>query len=218
MNSILENYCSQEWHELIAYHCDVIKFNTGDYIFEIGQKTAGLYFINEGKVKVLVDGANNTQRIIRLATDNDILGHRGFGGNWTYSIGAAALTETEVTFVPMGLFKKLVKTNPDFGYFMMMFFAEELRDSERLALQMPVKNTVASVLYNSYKVFGLEKGSDTMLSYTLSRKDIANKAGTTYESVVRVISELNKADIIKIDGKKLHILNINALKRLAIQG
>ncbi len=215
MNSILEKYCSPEWHELIAYHSDIRLFKAGELIFDIGEKTTGLYFINEGKVKVLTAAHNNTQRIIRLATNDDILGHRGFGGSWTYSIAAIALTDTELTFIPMGMFNKLVKGNPEFGYFMMMFFAEELRDSERLAKQMPVKNAVASVIYQLYKVFGFEKGSTTRLSFTLSRKDIASKAGTTYESVVRVIGELNKGKIIKIEGKHLHILDLEQLRSLA---
>lgn len=215
MSTILNDYCSEEWQELIAYHRDIIHFKSGDTIFESGQKTQGLYFINKGKVKVLTKLAKNKDRIIRLATDNDILGHRGFGGNWTYSNSAVALVDTEVTFIPMGLFNKLVKANPEFAYFMIMFFAEELRDSERLARQMPVKNAVASVLYQSYKVFGFEKGSDSMLSFTLSKKDIANKAGTTYESVVRVISELTKDEIISIKNKKLHLYNLQVLSEIA---
>lgn len=215
MNQILEKYCIQEWHELIAYHCDVLTFQPDEIIFNIGDKTKGLFFIDKGKVKVLTADSSNTERIIRLAADNDILGHRGFRGNWTYSIKAVALTKTEVTFLPLGLFNKLMKTNPEFGYYMMMFFAEELRDSERLAKQMPVKNKVASVLFQSYKVFGIDDRMENKLSFTLSRKDIANKGGTTYESVVRVLTDLNKEEIIETKGKDIYIKNIIALTKLA---
>jgi len=98
---------------------------------------------------------------------------------------------------------------------MMMFFAEELRDSERLAKNLPVKNLVASALYTNYKVFGLENKKSTKLSYTLSRKDIANKSGTTYESAVRSLAELNKDGVIKIDGKAIHILDVERLKQMS---
>ncbi len=215
MNQILEKYCIEEWHELIAYHCDVLTFDPGEVIFNIGDKTKGLLLIDKGKVKVLTSGTSNKERIIRLAADNDILGHRGFGGNWTYSIKAVALTKTMVTFLPLGLFKKLMKTNPEFAYYMTMFFAEELRDSERLAKQMPVKNKVASVILQSYKVFGLNNESDNKLAFTLSRKDIANKAGTTYESVVRVLTDLNKEEVIETKGKDICLKDIIALTKLA---
>lgn len=215
MNQILEKYCITEWHELIAYHCDVLTFEPGEIIFNIGDKTSGLFFIDEGKVKVLTSAGSNSERIIRLVSDNDILGHRGFGGNWTYSIKAVALTKTKLTFLPLGLFNKLVKTNPEFGYFIMMFFAEELRDSERLAKQLPVKNKVASVLYQSYKAFGINNEEEARLNYTLSRKDIASQAGTTYESVVRVLTELSNEKVISTVAKDICLKDIIALTKLA---
>ena len=97
-----------------------------------------------------------------------------------------------------------------------MFFAEELRESERLASQLPIRNLIASVLYNNYKVFGFEEGSETKLSYTLSRKDIASQAGTRYETVVRVLTSLNKEEVIQIDGKAIHILNLEKLNEIKV--
>lgn len=215
MKGIIGEYCSKEWQDFIKFHCVSKSYKPGETIFRIGDTTEGIFFINEGKVKISTSNANNTERIIRLAADGDILGHRGFGGSWKYSITATTFTDTTVNFLPIDIFNQAVKANPEFGFFMMMFFAEELRSSERLAKQLPVKNLVASSLYANFNAFGFEEGSDTKLSYTLSRKDIANKAGTTYESVVRSLAELNKEAIIKIEGKSIHILCLDCLKKMS---
>jgi CRP/FNR family transcriptional regulator len=215
MHTIISKYCSEEWQDFVKFHSQQLSYKAGENIFNIGDPTEGLYFISSGKIKILTTGVNDTERIIRLATDGDILGHRGFGGTWEYSITATTLTPTDVVFIPIEIFNQTVKANAQFGFYMMMFFAEELRDSERLAKLLPVKNLVASALYTNYKIFGLEKGSTTKLSFTLSRKDIANKSGTTYESVVRSLAELNKDGIIKIDGKAIHILDVERLKQMS---
>lgn len=215
MNSIIEKCCSPEWQSFILFHSKTLTYEADETIFNIGDITEGLYFIESGKVKILTSSGNHVNRIIRLASDGDILGHRGFGGSWKYSIQAITLTKTSLLFIPIEIFNQAVKANPEFGFYMMMFFAEELRDSERLAKQLPVKNLVASTLYINYKTFGLEDGSKTKLSYTLSRKDIASKAGTTYESVVRSLAELNKEGIIAIEGKAIHILKPSVLKKLS---
>ena len=215
MQTTIAKYCSEEWQSFIKFYSKEIKFEAGKNIFNIGDPTEGLYFIESGKVKIQTSGVNNTERIIRLAADGDVLGHRGFGGTWKYSISATTLTSTEVVFIPTEIFNQAVKANPEFGFYMMMFFAEELRDSELMAKQMPVKNLVASALYCNYRVFGFEDKNSTKLSYTLSRKDIANKSGTTYESVVRSLAQLNKEGIIKIDGKAIHILKVNQLKQMS---
>ena len=212
MNDVIKKHCTAEWCEYVRFHSKKQVFNAGEYIFKAGEDALGLYIIEEGKVKVIINNNDGSERIIRLISNADILGHRGFGGDWKYSVSAIALEKSDLTFIPLSIFNHVMKANPDFAYYMMMFFAEELRESERLATNLPIRNVIASVLFNIYKVFGLEKESDTKLSFTLSRKDIANQAGTRYETVVRVLADLNKEEIIRIDGKALHILDAKRLE------
>ena len=114
------------------------------------------------------------------------------------------------------VFNIVAKSNIEFTYQLMMFFAEELRRSEEKILQVPVKNRVARAILTNYTVFGADKKDATKLSYTISRKDYASKAGTTYETVIRVLSDLNKEKIIALDGKSIIILDLTELKKLAI--
>jgi CRP-like cAMP-binding protein len=51
------------------------------------------------------------------------------------------------------------------------------------------------------------------LNINLSRRDIADFAGTTEEQVIRVISALKKENLIKTSGKKLGIVDIDLLKK-----
>lgn len=218
MNTIIDQYCTPEWQAFVRFHSKVTGFKKGETIFHIGDRTEGLYIILTGKVKILTSNGANQNRIIRLAADGDIFGHRGFGSDWTYTIEAIVLSDTDVLFVPLDIFNQAVKANPEFGFYMMMFFAEELRDSENLAKQLPVRNLVAAALYANYKAFGLAEGSRTRLSYTLSRKELASKAGTTYETVVRSLAGLHREGVIKIDGKSIHILKPKILENMSRSG
>jgi len=214
MKSFIEKYCTKEWKEFIDFHKEIINFEKGDYIFKAGEETKGLYIIDSGKLKITYKQFDGSDRLIRLAVEGDVLGHRGFGGTWKYPISALTLEKTQVSFIPVNIFETVAKVNPDFTYHLMMFFAEELRRSEAKIKHYPVKNLIARSIYDNFKAFGFEENSSTKLSYTLSRKDIASKAGTTYETVIRTIAELNKDNIIKIDGKAIHILDMKKLKEI----
>jgi CRP-like cAMP-binding protein len=213
MNRLIEKYCDPEWLDFLSENSFLEHFQAGEVIFNIGEKTKGLHIINSGKVKIIARTDKKTNRLIRLASKDDIIGHRGFGGEWKYTIAAIALTEVEVLFIPLEVFTKVVKSNAEFGYFMMMFFAQELRESENLASMLPIKSIIASVILNNYESFGFEKGSKTKLSYTLSRSDIASMAGTRYETVIRTIAELIELGILKSEGKQFHILDLSQLKK-----
>lgn len=213
-SNILHQFFNEEFREFILFHSEVINLKSGDYLFKVGDDTHGIYLLNHGKVKVTTNGINNTERIIRLATVNDIIGHRGFGGAWKYTVSAVLLENSEFLFIPQNIFDFAFKSNPDFAYYMLIFFAEELRQSERFASQLPIRNVIASVLYSNLKTFGYAEGSTTKLSYTLSRKDMASQAGTRYETIIRTLADFNTEKIIKIDRKSIHILDEQQLFEL----
>jgi len=215
MDSFFKKYCSPEWQSFIDAHKEQKEVKAKGYIFKKGETTEGLYIINRGKAKVVAKDDEGKETLIRLAADGDILGHRGFGGNWTYPISAIALENSVITFIPLNAFNVLAKSNAEFTYHLMMFFAEELRRSEEKFMQLPVKVRVARSVLMNYKCFGFDKVEKNKLSFTLSRKDYASKSGTTYETVIRVLADLNKAGIIKIKGKSISILKLDQLTAIA---
>lgn len=208
---MINKFCSEGWCEYIEFHSKIVHVKRGDCIFEKGQAIEGIHIIHAGKVKITTKNGNDTERIIRLAADGNMIGHRGFGGSWKYSVSAFALENTELLFIPLKIFNEALMANSSFAYGMMIFFAEELRESERLASQLPVRNMVASVLYNNYEVFGFAPGSETKLSFTLSRTDLASQAGVRYETLIRTLAELNNEEVIKIDGKSIHLYDLEKL-------
>lgn len=207
-NCFIKSYCDEEWLALLEMHKSVIDFPKGSRIFSEGQKVQGIYIIYSGKVKVLSNFENKNERIIRLASDGDFLGHRGFGGSGNYPISAETLSPAKIAFIPTDIFMKIVKGNPNLTYHMMMFFAEELQKSEnnmRNLVHLSVKSRVACALKMNAQSFGINE--DLELTFPLSRKDLANMAATTYETAIRSLKELSKEKIIKLNGKNIQLIN-----------
>ena len=215
MDSFLKQYCSPEWQEFVEFHKIVKEFEEDDLIFNEGDPVNGLYIVNAGKVKVYTTETDGKENIIRLAADGEVVGHRGFGGDWVYPVSAKTYEKTITTFIPLNVFNTVAKANAEFTYHLMMFFAEELRYSEQKMMQIPVKNRIAKAILMNYNVFGADPKDIAKISYTISRKDYASKVNTTYETVIRVLSDLNKEKIIKLDGKSIRILNFDGLTQLS---
>lgn len=213
MDNIISKYCSKEWNEFVNFHKKEISYKPKAVIFNEGDETLGIYIIRNGKVKVMTTDLDGKQRLIRLASDGDILGHRGFWGNWKYPITAIALEKTQMTFIPLNVFNQVVKANIDLCFYLVTFFAEELRRSEEKMMQLPVRNRVAKALLLNYEAFGFKSESNNELSYTISRKDIAGVAGTTYETVIRELADMNENKIIKIIGKQIAIRDLKKLEK-----
>jgi len=181
-------------------------------IFEEGNEVKGIYFVYEGTVKVHKHWGEEKELILRFAKEGHIIGHRGLGKDLVYPVSGTAIEPTTVCFVDLEFFKASLKTNYDFLYELMQFFANELKESERnmrnLA-HMTVKGRIAQALLTLEEKFG--NTSAGSLNLTITRQDLASFAGTTYETVFRVLNELVEEKAIVVDGKDIGIVDKTSL-------
>ncbi len=178
-----------------------------------GALIQGLYFIYKGKVKTVKTGINGKEQIVRLTKEGDIVGFRGFGTSNRYLIGAYALEDTTLCNFSNEDMMELLKNNPEFTFDLMLFYAEELNKSEnnvRKIAQMNVRERVIDTLLYIHRKFGQ---INDLLNLDLSRREIADFAGTTEEQVIRVLSSLKKEDLILTSGKKIGLLQLDLLKK-----
>lgn len=172
----------------------------------------GIWFIYKGKFKVHKQWGNDKELIVRLAREGDIVGHRGMGGDNIYPISATALEPSDVCFVELDFFTATLKVNPNFLYELTMFFASELKESEkrmRNLAHMPVIGRIANSLLSLQQKFGIDAAGN--INMKLSRQDLASYTGTTYETVFRILNELVTTNVIKINGKQIHIIDAEKL-------
>ncbi|MEP5340800.1 MAG: Crp/Fnr family transcriptional regulator [Algibacter sp.] len=190
-----------------------IRCKKGQQFIIEGAPVNGLFFILKGTVKVFRTGINGREQIVRFAKDGEIIGHRGFGTEEYYSIGAIALEDTVLCYFPKHVLQETLRKSPEFTYNMMLFYANELNKSEskvKSLSQMTVRERIVDTLLYINRKFGDING---FLNLPLSRKEYADYAGTTEEQVIRVFSLLKKENLITAKGKKIGIVDINLLKR-----
>ncbi len=177
-----------------------------------GAPIQGLYFVYKGKVKTVKTGINGREQIVRLTTNGDTVGFRGFGTTKRYLIGAYALEDTILCNYGNDVMLEILQTVPEFTFDMMLFYAEELNKSEnniRKIAQMNVRERIIDTLLYIHRKFGQ---TNELINLDLSRKEIADFAGTTEEQVTRVISSLKRDAMIKTVGKKIGLQQINKMK------
>ena len=169
----------------------------------------------DGKVKVHKKWGADKELILRIAGKGSLFGHRGLGKVNVYPISATALEPVTYCFIDMDFFMATLKVNHDFAYQLMMFFATELQESERnmrnLA-HMSVKGRLAEALLMLHGKFGTN--TDGNIDIALSRQDLASLAGTTYETVFRILAELTQDEILAVSNKDITIINYEKLLRL----
>lgn len=188
----------------------------GDAIFEEGENVNGIYCIKEGVCKLTKLSANGKDHIVKLVTRGELLRQRSMISDEPVNLSAIALEDMQVCFIPktevMGYFDK----NNQFSLSVMKSICGDLKDADdhlvNLA-QKTVKERLAETLLYLHDTFG--KKEDNSLKVVLSRDELASMIGTATESCIRLLSDFNKLGLIELNGKKIVLKDINALKKLA---
>lgn len=201
-----------EWLPAIQAHRKNLHFKKGEVIFEENQEVKGIYFVYSGTVKVHKKWGTEKELIIRFAQKGDIFGHRGLGHEPYYPISATAIEAVTACYVDLDFFQTTLKVNQDFLYGLLLFFADELQESERKMrnlAHMQVKGRVAQALLSLQEKFG--RSEEGHIGITLSRQDLASLVGATYETVFRIINELAQEQSILLDAKHITIVDADKL-------
>lgn len=205
--------CLKEWIPAISTHRKMIHAKKGSLLFEEGGTVNGIYFIYKGKAKIHKKWGADKELILRIAGQGAILGHRGLGKSTVYPVSATALEAVTLCYIDLDFFQSTLKVNHDFTYKLMMFFAEELQESEknmRNLAHMTVKGRVAQGLLMLHEKFGIT--AEGFIDINLSRQDLASLAGSTYETVFRVMNDFVEENIITVSNKEITIVNQDKLR------
>ena len=210
--------CLNEWLPAINLNRKTLEYKKGEVIFAEGEKVEGIYFVYSGAVKVHKKWGEDKELILRFAKKGDIFGHRGMGNSPYYPISATALENATACFIDLDFFLTSLTVNHAYSKQLILFFADELQESEknmRNLAHMSVKGRVASALIRLKEKFGLTEAGN--INMNIARQDIASFAGTTYETVFRVLCDFEENGVIKVDGKNITIVDIEELKKSTSQ-
>lgn len=203
--------------EVIEFEKDANLFAKHQKIFQEGTRPLGLYCINKGKVKIYKSGINGREQILRLAKEGDVVGYRSLISGDNYTASAATLEESMICFIPKNVFFNLLQHNHDLVSNMMKLLSRDLKIAEIKVTELSqrsVRERVAETILMLRETYGMEADNET-LQAVLSREDLASIAGTATETLIRILSELNKEKMIALAGKKIRILDMQALLHAA---
>ena len=188
----------------------------GEPIFEEGEVTNGIYCIKDGVCKLSKLSDNGKDQIVKLVKPGELLGQRSMISDEPANLSAVALEDMEVCFIPRSEVMQFFTQNNQFSMNVMRTICDDLKGADDHMVNMAqktVRQRLAETLIYLEDTFG--KNEDGTLHIQLSREELAGMIGTATESCIRLLSELNKSNLIELNGKKIFITDKNKLKRFS---
>ena len=210
-------FLSIEETELIRASKTQVLFRKGENLTKQGTFASYVLFLMDGFVKqyVEVDGVHNYN--IRLIQAGEFLGLSSVFSKNTFNYSTIALKDTRVYLIEKEALINVIKKNALFAFHIIKRYSEHnsgLFDSIRSLMYKQMNGRIAdALLYLSSEEFK----SLNIFTY-LSRKDIADFAGLSTETAVKLLKSFEKDGLIGLEEKNIRIINRAALIEISKKG
>ena len=176
-------------------------YKAGDTIFGEGEECEGIYCIRTGAVKIESVGENGQAHILHVVNSGGVLGLRASMESGTFEASAVAAQPTNICFIPKDTFNKLLKKDPTIALSALRTVSLELNDMEKRfchATDLSAVERIAEALLHL---------KDRFEDQQWTRREFAEWASTTTETVIRTLAQFEKEGFIELDGRKIIIKN-----------
>lgn len=202
----------------ISENKNLIFYTKGQILYHEGAKPLGIFCINSGVVKVYKIASNGKDQIIHLAKAGDFLGYSPLLGEENYTNSSMIVQDAKICFIPKESFLSTLFGNTAFFNRITKALSLQIGVMESKltdANQKSIRERLAYVLLQLGTSFGVEGAGNERIDLILSREELAGIVGTATESVIRLLSEFKKDDLIELQGKKIIIKDRRRLTRLS---
>ena len=185
-------------------------FMSTEFIFWDGDAPDWFYIVAEGKVKVLKYSSSGKEFIIAFFDPGEMFGEVAVFENKPYPASAQAVAETKAVGIKREDFIAFLANRPQVALKIINVLGGRLRDAQSRLRDLAgerVEHRLASVLLMLSVKLGLT------LSFT--RQELADMAGTTIETAIRVTSQMKDRGIIRTVRGKVIILDMEKLRLLS---
>ena len=194
-----------------------IKYRKGEIICKQGGFVSHMMYMETGLAKVYLENSMNTL-VLRIIPDGNFLGLSSVSeeySNFPYS--AMAYVDSEIRQIDVNAFRKLMDQNTEFMKEIIdILSANSIQIYGRffcLTFKQAFGRLADILLCLSDRIF-----KKTEFDLPLSRKELAELAGMSPETVIRMLKEFNEEGIIKMDGKSIEVIDYQRLKQISDTG
>lgn len=186
------------------------KYRKSSNIFFEGDPGDGVYFVKSGQVKITKTSEEGGEQILHLLGPGDIFGEVVLFDGGDFPATAQTIVDCQIGMIRNQDMESFIRGNPEVALKFLKVMSQRLRAAQvkikNLALQDTLRRTIGMLLHLAQE-HGQKTAEGVEINLPLNRQELANMVGTSRETVTRILSRLNKENLIILDKHKIVILD-----------
>jgi CRP/FNR family transcriptional regulator len=194
-----------------------VLFRKEDNLTKQGAFASYVLFLISGWAKQYIEGDSNRNFNIRFFSPGEFIGLSAVFDKNTHSYSSLALTECQAILIEKEAISRLIRENGEFGFSMMKRYTGQNSDLYH-TLQMVLYKQMHGRMAETLLYVDSFRTENPEIFQLLSRKDMADFAGISTESAIKLLKNFEKEGLIQLQEKDIRLINLQALNEISRKG
>jgi len=200
---------TKEQQALLEQNTVELVFKKGEAIIKQGYVASHVLYLEEGlaKMEVTDDYVTST---IKLLASGSFVGIMCTFACRSVDFSAVALENTRIRMINIEVFKRLIIENGQFAMLLIQHMSTLTNSMVHWMSKIAHKHidgALAMILLEFADIYGADN-----YHLPITRKALAEMLGYSKESVINALSKFNKEELIRVEDKRIVLLNKDKLK------
>jgi len=191
----------------------------GAILFVEGQDPRGMFILCSGRVNLSTTSREGKILILKTAEAGEALGLSASISGVGYEATAETATPCQLNFVDRKHLLELISSQNEVGVHASQCLSREFqtayRDIHDLVLTRTSAGKLAKLLLAQSPTHD-EDASELRIASSMTHEEMAQRIGASRETVTRLLTDLKKRQLIRLEGATMVIPNRTALRALAV--
>ncbi len=191
----------------------------GAILFVEGQASRGMFVLCTGKVNLSTTSREGKILILKTAEAGEALGLSAAISGVSYEVTAETATPCQLNFVDRKNLLELLQSQPELGAHATQCLSRDFQSAYRDIRDLILTRSSAGKLARLLLLQSLpqdQAANEDRIHGSMTHEEMAQRIGSSRETVTRLLSDLKKKELIRLDGPTLIIRNRLALEALAV--
>lgn len=193
-------------------------FEKGDSLFLEGDAPDNVWFILDGEVKVFKEYASGKSAIIGIYGKGEAVALVAVIDGKSYPASCQAVMKCSAAVLRRQDALNVITTNPVIALEVMKDLSGKLRAVTSQLGSMSVQSVIrrlSTFLLGLAAQVGVKDARGIHVDLFLTRKELAECIGTSFEVAVRCLGKLKEEGVLEVEGKRLVIFDTKKLAKIA---
>lgn len=194
----------------------LMSLKSGQTLFRKGDEGTALYIVRRGAVKIVLPSRIGDEIIVTILSEGEFFGEMSLLDGEPRSADAIAIDASDVLVLRRSDFLSFLQSNENAIKAVLSLLSRRLRLTDEMLEDtsfLSISSRLAKKLTQLALSYGQKEGDVIQIDLSLTQKELGDLIGATRESINKELRVLREKGIIRTEGNRIQILDLQKLKR-----